>query len=144
MKKLLFIFGQLVILITACAQQVAPIQSMYDIQPYLEKKLGTPSISETAYKGTRGASVYTTLYLTYENRPDLSYEKIAAILSKGFGETIYPLYKTTPINSGGLIPLYNTKYGTVYKVQFGMIKEDPLSFTICILDDKDEIPIPTK
>lgn len=143
MKKLLFIFGLLAILTTACGQQPVPIQSIYDIQPYLEEKLGTPSSFEIAYKGERRAKFYTTLYFRYKNRPDLSFAKVAKILSQGFGEPVNAKGKSIPPIQGGLIPLYKTRGENIYKVNFS-ISQTIGEGTICIFDDQSEIPIPTK
>lgn len=144
MKKLLFTFGLLALLTTACVQQHAPIQSIYDIQPYLEKNLGTPTTFKIAYKGERGAMDFTSLYFTYKNRPDLSCKIIAKVLSKGFGEPAYPIGKSIPPIRGGLIPLYKIQGEDIYKVQFDLVSRNPPTFIISISDDKNEIPIPTK
>lgn len=143
-KKLLCILGLFVILTTACAQQPAPIQSIYDIQPYLEKNFGTPTSFKTTYKGERWTTHYTTLYFNYENRNDLNFSKVAKILSKGFGEPVHVKGNSRPPISGGLIPLYMLQGEYVYKVQFSISSQTPASLTICIFDDQNEIPIPTK
>lgn len=144
MKKLLLILGLFVNLTTACAQKQAPVQSIYDIQPYLEKNLGKPSTFEIAHKGARDARDFTTLYFTYKNRPDLNYKKIAEVLSKAFGEPAYPIGKSIPPIRGGLIPLYKIQGKDIYKVQFDLVSRNPPTFIISISDDKNEIPIPTK
>lgn len=143
-KKLLCILGLFVILTTACAQQPAPIRSMYDIEPYLDKKLGTPSSFETTYKGEWGAKYYTTLCFRYENRNDLNFTKVAKILSLGFGQAVHVRGKSLPPISGGLVPLYMLQGEYVYKVQFSISSRTPTSLIICILDDQGEIPIPPK
>lgn len=144
MKKLIFTFGLLLTLATACAQQAAPIRSMYDIQPYLEKEIGAPTSFETTYKGEWGAKYYTTLCFRYENRNDLNFTKVAKILSLGFGQAVHVRGKSLPPISGGLVPLYMLQGEYVYKVQFSISSRTPTSLIICILDDQSEIPLPTK
>lgn len=142
MKNWLLILGLYIVVGTACGQTRPPIQSIRDVQPYLEKQLGIPTAIDTEYVGGGYTEDFTTLFFDYKNRPDLSYEKIATVLSKGFGEPVHARGKSTPPIMGGVIPLYQTRWGVIYKVQFSVSSLNPPSFMISVSDDKNEIPIP--
>lgn len=165
MKNLLLIGICLGFILTACEKKTVHIQSIHELQPYLEKYLGAPTVIDTVYKGRLQALEkyltsptvidteyreglqamdFTTLYIRYENRTDLSYNKIAKILSKGFGEPIFPIEKSPHPYYGGLIPMYKTPWGIVYKVQLYISSLNPPSFMISVSDDKNEIPVPTQ
>ena len=144
MKNLLLICGLCILVGGACGQARPPIQSIGDVQPYLEKQLGIPTSIDTHYVDTQPPEDFTTIFFKYENRPDLNYQKIAEVLSKGFGEPVYARGKSKPHITGKLIPLYQTPWGNIYKVQFGVSPVDPPLVIISVFDDKNEIPIPAK
>lgn len=146
MKNLFSIYLLVFFFSSACSSQPAPIQSMKDIQPFLEKHLGTPTEIDTTFASKEDHELYTSLDFYYKNRNDLNIEKISRVLSEGFGEPVYRKDKNPESRSGGLIPLEKGMYGVLYKVQFGKFgkEEHPANYIICILDEKKEIPIPEK
>lgn len=116
----------------------APIRSMEDVSPYLEQYLGQPTSIDTSYLIT-GKNGMLCFY--YKDRPDLSYQRIAEVLSKGFNIPLYSLDTLTLPAIIKMLPVQRRSDGyIIHKIEFGKASKNSASYLICIRDENNELP----